>query len=308
MGNVEIAPAAMKSCKLCPRACGVNRYTGMGLCGCGIEPLVATVCLHRGEEPVISGRGGICNVFFARCNMNCVFCQNHQISRNEASGEDWLSSYPEIVDSIAAILDTGVGAVGFVSPSHQVYQMLIIIEQLQQRGYSPRIVYNSNGYDSVETLKQLEDVVDIYLPDFKYFSNELALRYSHVRNYFEVATGAIREMYRQKGASLVVNDDGEAEWGLIIRHLVLPGSVDDSMNVLRFISTEISPKIHVSLMSQYFPPSNVQLDSNLNRTLHAEEYQEVVAVFNELEMRGWVQHMDSSQHYQPDFSSRNPFT
>lgn len=268
---------------------------------------MASICVHCGEEPVISGKSGICNVFFAHCNLKCVFCQNHQISRNCTTSADWLTSYSTIVERIESILNTGIKTVGFVSPSHQIQQMLQIIELLHQHGYFPRIVYNSNAYDRVETLKQLENVVDIYLPDFKYFSNTLSEQYSSAQNYFEVASSAIKEMYRQKGASLILNDDGEAEWGLIIRHLILPMCTSDSISILRYISQQISPKIHVSLMSQYFPPASIALPDNLKRTLLEQEYAQVVDVFNELEMRGWVQEMDSSACYQPNFEKENPF-
>ena len=297
----------LSSCKLCPRQCGVDRFRTVGFCGCTDEPLVASVCVHKGEEPVISGSSGICNVFFAHCNLRCVFCQNYQISRNTELANGWMDSYDQIVEQIVKILDTGISTLGFVSPTHQVYQMVQIIGLLNQRGYKPVVVYNSNGYDDVETLKQLENIVDIYLPDFKYSDNNLAISCSSAPNYFYYASMAIREMYRQKGASLITNSNELAEWGLIIRHMVIPGCTDDSIKLLRYIADEISPKIHISLMSQYYPPQGLDLKSNLSRELYADEYEKVMAIFNELELRGWMQELNSSANYRPDFNKITPF-
>lgn len=297
----------LTSCNLCPRGCGVNRLQTVGFCGCTDRPLVASICVHRGEEPVISGNTGICNVFFAHCNLRCIFCQNHQISRNSTSDAAWLVSYDQIVEQIVKILDSGVGALGFVSPTHQVFQMVQIVNRLHDLGYKPIIVYNSNGYDSVSTLQQLENVVDVYLPDFKYFDNSLALKCSFAVNYFDIASHAIAEMYRQKGASLITNADGVAEWGLIIRHLVLPGCAHDSTNLLRYIANEISPNVHVSLMSQYFPPAQLNLPGNLGRKLRHDEYQQVLEVYYQIGLRGWAQELDSAENYQPDFLNNEPF-
>ncbi|HCT29416.1 MAG TPA: radical SAM protein, partial [Bacteroidales bacterium] len=209
-----------QNCKCCPHNCNVNRTIGeVGICKTNDNPLVASVFLHKGEEPVISGEKGICNVFFAHCNLQCIYCQNYQISKNLSNDKKWKKSIGEVVDEIVSILNIGVKLLGFVSPSHQIKQMLEIIDELQRRGFKPVIVYNSNGYDSVETLKMLDGIVDVYLPDFKYNSNKLAYEYSGVNDYFEVATSALLEMYRQKGSTILLDDDGLIEFQLIHHHL-----------------------------------------------------------------------------------------
>lgn len=220
----------------------------------------------------------------------------------------WLTNTSIIVDEIKRILETGISMLGFVSPSHQVAQMVEIINALNKSGYKPIIVYNSNGYDKVETLKKLEGIVDVYLPDLKYYNSNLAFRYSGVSDYFQVASNAIKEMYRQKGSSLILNNEGLVEFGLIIRHLVLPGYADDSINLLNFLADEVSPKLHVSLMSQYYPPAELSLPAELNQHVGINEYKKVVDVLENHGFRGWVQDIESNQYYRPDFESSNPFT
>lgn len=307
MLSVPNSDTTLEACSLCPHQCGANRHAGVGRCGVSAQPVVASVCLHRGEEPPISGSVGICNVFFAGCNLRCAFCQNHQISRHGAAQPSWLISYTAIANSIEQCLQRGATAVGFVSPSHQLAQMLRIVEELHRRGLHPRIVYNSNGYDSPQMLRLLEGVVDVYLPDFKYANNALALAFSGVERYVETATAALAEMYRQKGASLVLNDNGEAEFGLIVRHLVLPGQLDNSIAALRLLVERISPRLHVSLMAQYYPPEGLSLPSPLNRSLTPQEYADVLTEYNALGLRGWAQELSSAQTYRPNFDAEAPF-
>ncbi len=304
-GNVILD---LSKCTACPRNCGVNRYTKEGFCRIGVEPIVSSVFPHKGEEPVISGKKGICNVFFAHCNLQCVFCQNYQISRNNAYSSRWLAGVEPVVKEIISILDTGVTHLGFVSPSHQVPQMLEIISLLNKRGYKPITVYNSNGYDNVETLKALEGLIDVYLPDFKYYDGTLSWQYSGVTDYFEVAGKAVKEMYRQKGSSLVINEEGLVEFGLIIRHLVLPEHSADSIAIFKFLAEEISPRLYISLMSQYYPPSGLKMPYTLGRHVSAKEYNRIVNVLHKYGFRGWVQELESSQYYRPDFSADSPFS
>jgi len=256
---------------------------------------------------VLSGTKGICNVFFAHCNMQCIYCQNHQISRNELFDNSWAMSIDRAVEKVIQQLDCGIRLLGFVSPSHQVCQMVEIIDRLNRKGYRPTIVYNSNGYDKVETLKELEGIVDVYLPDFKYHSDQLGQKYSSTPNYFGVATKALREMYRQKGNVLILGEDNLAESGIIVRHLVLPGHANDSIKVLENIAVEVSGNLHISLMSQYYPTASTEGFWPLNRQLQPEEYNMVVKRYQELGFRGWIQRMDSSGYYTPDFSKRIPF-
>jgi len=299
---------SLEECKNCPRNCGVDRTNGSnGYCHCNDKPLISSIFLHKGEEPVISGTKGICNVFFAHCNLQCIYCQNHQISVNSTYDSTWQMSIEEATEKIMSYLNIGVKLLGFVSPSHQLHQMVQIIESVWAKGYKPIVVYNSNGYDSVESLMALEGLVDVYLPDFKYFDNLLGQRFSNVNNYFDVASKALKEMYRQKGSTILLDDDGLIESGVIIRHLVLPGCSNDSVNVLKYIANEISPNLRISLMSQYYPTEHVSTKSGLNRKISHSEYQKVVAKMEELGFDGWVQELESSDHYKPDFLSHIPF-
>lgn len=298
----------IEKCELCPRKCRANRMKRQfGYCNCSDDPLISSIFLHQGEEPVLSGTKGICNVFFAHCNLQCIYCQNHQISRNNYFEPSWVLGYSDIVATICRQLDTGIKLLGFVSPSHQVVQMCGIIEKLFQKGYHPRIVYNTNCYDDINTLKELEGIVDIYLPDFKYFDNFLGLKYSDVPDYFTIAAKAFKEMFRQKGSTLLVDSEGIAESGIIVRHLALPSHSDDSIRIFEFLAEEFSAQLHVSLMAQYYPTNQVKEFYPLNRTISLAEYSRVVHKVEEIGFRGWIQELSSSKFYQPDFSKNNPF-
>ncbi len=299
----------LENCRLCPRNCQVNRLNGeLGYCQAGSGFDIASISVHLGEEPVISGKNGICNVFFSHCNLQCVYCQNYRISGRDCQPVGPKRSLPEIVNSIKSILNGGVESLGFVSPTHMVPQMKTIIRALHEEDFFPYIVYNTGAYDSVEILKSLEEWVDVYLPDFKYADPDLARRYSDAGNYPEMAGRAIKEMYRQKGSTLRLNEKGIAEWGLIVRQLVLPGAVDNSKNALRYLAGEISERISVSLMSQFYPVKQVSKIPDLNRKLTRTEYEEVVKEMEDLGFtKGWVQDHESADFYLPDFDSENPF-
>lgn len=296
----------MINCLQCPRKCGINRFDSFGYCHSGMLPMVSSVCIHHGEEPVISGKKGICNVFFCHCNLTCIYCQNHQISRNhdKVIGEEL--SFEELANRIISILDTGIDMLGFVSPSHFSLQMVETIRLLHTKGYFPTVVYNSNGYDDVETLRRIEGYIDIYLPDFKYSDSSLAARFSDATDYTETALQAIEEMYRQKGADLTIDKDGLARKGIIVRHLVLPGHIENSKGVLRTIAG-IDPQLHLSLMAQYYPPFSMKY-AELNRRLTESEYEEVLDCLDELGLEnGWIQDLDSADNYQPDFDKKEAF-
>lgn len=256
---------------------------------------------------MLSGPRGICNVFFRSCNLRCTYCQNYQISRADGEPAE-LVGVDRVMARIEQLLRTGLKAVGFVSPSHYVPQVIELIDRLEQRSPRPRLVYNTNAYDRVDVLKTLEGRIDIYLPDLKYMDERLGRELSGVPRYPETATEAIREMYRQVGSSLWLDDDGDAVRGLIIRHLVLPGYVENSKAVLRWIASELSPSVHISLMAQYYPTPEVRNHPSLGRTLHPDEYAEVVEEFERLGFyRGWVQELESERHYRPDFDQDHPF-
>jgi putative pyruvate formate lyase activating enzyme len=299
----------LSECTLCPRECGVNRFEeGSGYCGADAGMNIASICIHRGEEPSISGPEGICNIFFSGCNLRCLYCQNHEISRPGSSCLSRSFGYEEALDEIEKILSKGIKAVGYVSPSHVVPQVRALIRGLNKRGLKPITVYNTNSYDKKETLRSLESIIDVYLPDYKYVSPELAKRFSDASGYPEIAFRAITEMYYQKGSVMTTDDDGRADKGMLIRHLVLPGHAEESKKVLRTIAEEISTGVHLSLMSQYNPTSRVKDHPDLGRTLYKEEYEAVTEELWNLGFRnGWVQDLDSSRNYWPDFIRDNPF-
>ncbi|MEW6051506.1 MAG: radical SAM protein [Candidatus Zixiibacteriota bacterium] len=300
---------ALKDCTQCPRQCHADRSSNkLGYCRSGMDFSIGSICAHRGEEPVISGPHGICNIFFTHCNMQCVYCQNWQISRRDSIVQDSKLELQQIIAPIEAILDQGSKAVGFVSPSHFIPQVRVIIDTLTAIGRSPVFVYNTSSYDKKDTIASFEDKIQVYLPDLKYLDNRLAGAYSDTPEYVEHATAAIKEMFRQKGANIYVDDDGCILFGMIIRHLVIPGQVENSKAVLRWIADELSPDVHVSLMSQYHPNPAVAGHPRLGRVLHTDEYAQVVDEFERLGFhRGWVQELNSPQNYRPDFNQDHPF-
>jgi len=312
-----------KECTICPRDCRVNRLQApTGYCKTGSGFHISSIFNHRGEEPAIGGKYGICNIFFSGCNLQCIFCQNHEISFiGKSTPENQEISWPskihslqpeltleEVIQGIIRILDQGISAVGFVTPSHVVPQVKEIISELRNRGRNPIFVYNTNAYDKAETIRDLESYIDVYLPDFKYMDASLALKFSDAPGYPEIALASIREMYRQKSSSLIINEDGYAESGLIIRHLVIPGHVNNSLAVLRAIAEKISTGVCISLMSQYLPNKYVKNKPDLNRCLYAEEYQHVIDEMENMGFRkGYFQDIASPSNYSPDFSKDHPF-
>lgn len=297
------------ACELCPRSCRVNRNAGqLGYCGRDAGLNIASICLHRGEEPPINGKNGICNIFFSGCNLRCIFCQNYQISRPDETSSGNQYTLNQAIEAIKAYLDNGIEAIGFVSPTHLSPYIKDIIERINQYGHKPVTVYNTNAYDRVDIIQGLEGYIDVYLPDFKYYNEVISSKYSDAHDYPEVAKKAILEMYRQKGSTVVLDDNGRAVTGLIIRHLVIPGQEEDSIAILKWIASWLSPSVSISLMSQYYPTENVINHPDLGRTLNIEEYHKVVEAMKELGLhKGWIQHSDSTDTYRPDFRYKHPF-
>ena len=294
------------SCSKCPRKCSVQP----GFCNAdSSKPEAAAVYAHTGEEPPLVGRRGISNIFFAHCNLQCCYCQNHEISRSAVDASRIaLHGIDAIIEATAESLKQTENIVGLVSAAQYSDLVEPIVEGLHARGLYPTIVYNSNGYESVEVLRRIAGLVDIYLPDFKYADSGLAKRYSNAADYPEVAGLALKEMYNQKGSSLPTDDDGIAFRGLIVRHLVLPGQTENSIRCLEWLADNLSPNIHVSLMAQYFPPDGVALPDQLNRRLTEEEYAEVVEAFQRMGFtRGWVQELEAADNYKPHFNQKTSF-
>ncbi|MBQ8703325.1 MAG: hypothetical protein IJ524_02990 [Bacteroidales bacterium] len=300
----------MEGCRLCPRACGVERTGARGFCGAGEGLEVGTVCVHRGEEPPLNP---IVNVFFAHCNLQCIYCQNWQISKRAVSGERRVESVDALADRICSLFSTlhsplASPMLGLVTAAHYADRLPALLDAVRRRGCSPTVVYNSSGYESVDTLRSLEGLVDVYLPDFKYMDATLAAAYSHAADYPAVAQAALREMRRQVGAGLKTDEAGRAYRGLIVRHLVLPGAVENSLRCLKWLADEFPFGLHLSLMAQYFPPQP-GLPAPLDRTVSTEEYATVVARAEALGLTdGWTQELEARDNYRPDFDNTdNPF-
>lgn len=266
---------SLTGCQVCPRKCGADRFRNRGVCQGGLLPRVSRAGLHLWEEPCISGERGSGTVFFSGCSLQCVFCQNHSISQG-GQGKEITA------DRLAAIFDEltrqGAHNINLVNVSHYAEQL----EAVFAGGYRKKIpfVYNSSGYDCVDTLKRLEGIIDVYLPDLKYCDNTLALRYSGVSDYAQQAEAALQEMYRQKG-NLVIGDQGLAETGVLIRHLILPGQVQDSFRVIDRIESMFSNRAFLSLMSQYVPCGKAALFPEINRKLTTYEYDKVCSYCSE---------------------------
>ena len=294
-------------CECCPRKCGVNRLAGRtGFCRIAAGAQIAHAGLHFGEEPPISGTRGSGTIFFAGCNLRCVFCQNHQISQEFQTSQTQTLTADGLADEMLRLADAGAHNINLVSPSHVVFQAADAVVAAKARGLAIPIVYNSNGYDSVDALRQVHGLVDIYLPDIKYLSNDLARRYSGADDYADIIPGVLREMLRQVG-HLQLDDDGIARRGLLVRHLVLPGAVVDSRACLAFLA-QLSPATHVSIMSQYSPQYRAADHPEINRPLTAGEYDEVTDYALELGLENaFIQELGSRHRYLPDFNRDRPF-
>lgn len=295
----------LSSCELCPRQCRANRLEGeRGFCGAGARLEVAHFGPHFGEEPPLSATRGAGTIFFTHCNLKCCFCQNHQIS-HEGVGREMDE------DRLAAVMlelqRRGCHNLDLVTPTQYLPLVLEALTHAVPRGLTIPLVYNSGGYESVETLKFLEGVVDVYLPDWKYGEGDLGLRYSGVSDYPAVCEAAVQEMHRQVG-DLVLDEEGVAQRGLIVRHLVLPSHFANSEKALTRLVSLLSPSVRVSLMAQYAPQFGAAHDPDLNRTLRAEEYAAAQALMERLEFdEYYLQELGSSETYLPDFRSSTPF-
>jgi len=299
---------SFSNCQLCPHKCRVNRLQGeIGICNSNPDYNIAAICQHFGEEPVFDSEFGVCNIFFGSCNLSCIYCQNYQISDKSYKSESY-KNIDDVIYYITEILDKGCRYVGFVSSSHFLPHVEEIILTLRGLNYNPIFIYNSNGFENVDSLKKLENLIDVYLPDYKYVFNDIAFEYSEIENYSEISLEAIKEMYRQKGNTLRLSKHNEIESGLIIRHLVLPGNIENSKAVLKSIAENISPRVCLSLMSQYTPINKVRNHPILGRVINKMEYEEVKSFMYELGItNGWTQEYDSTTHYKPDFNNINPF-
>jgi putative pyruvate formate lyase activating enzyme len=307
--RVERLEARLAECDICPRECGAHRLKGeVGACNSGYLPIVSSVGAHHGEEPVLSGSRGSGTVFFGNCNMRCVYCQNHQISQDPVAQRRFEVTTRVLAERMLYLQD-GLHChnINLVTPSHFVPQIVRALLEAVPKGLSLPLVYNTSSYDSLKTLLELDGVMDIYLADIRYASNEYGRKYSRVRGYVEHSRAAIREMQRQVG-DLVLDDEGIAQRGLIVRHLILPNGIAGSEDSLGWLVREVSPRVAVSVMSQYYPSHRAYRYKELNRKIRPEEYAEVVKLVEKFGIEnGWLQGMPSAENYLPDFLMDKPF-
>ncbi len=310
--RVEALEALLERCTVCPRDCFNNRLNDeIAACYSGRLPIVSSYTPHFGEEPGLVGAKGAGNIFFGNCNLRCVYCQNYQISQTHKQQLKNEVSHERLAEMMLELQSKGCHNVNFVSPTHFAPQMARAILIAAERGLRLPIVYNTNAYDSVEVLRLLEGIVDIYLPDLKYAEDEAGYVYSKVRRYKEVARSAIAEMFRQVGHELVVGEDGLVKRGLIVRLLVLPNDIAGVGESLEWIRDELSPRVAVSLMAQYYATHQAATNNRyvlLSRRISENEWLRAVDALQEMGMQeGWMQEFDgASFYYRPDFN--NPDT
>jgi putative pyruvate formate lyase activating enzyme len=271
--RVAKALSTLTCCILCPRMCRVNRLAGeLGVCRTGRQAMISSYSPHFGEEDPLVGRDGSGTIFFTHCNLRCVFCQNYDISH---LGEGYEIEPSDLSNIMIRLQEQGVHNINFVTPSHVVAQILEALPQAIEQGLHIPLVYNSSGYDSVETLELLDGIVDIYMPDLKFADSDVARRYCNAPDYPEQAKAAVREMHRQVG-DLVMNEQGIAERGVLVRHLVMPEGKAGTYELMKFLAEEVSQNTYVNIMNQYRPCGGAAQFSELSRALTLAEYQQAL--------------------------------
>ena len=289
-----------QKCILCPHKCKVDRNAGkLGRCKAGKNIKIALYSTHNFEEPCISGKKGSGTVFFSNCNLNCIYCQNYEISQLGKGKEITIENLAEI---FLIQQSKKVENINLVTPTSYAEQIKEAIILAKAKGLKIPIIYNTNGYENIETLKMLEGYIDIYLPDLKYYYDKTAKKYSKIDNYFKIATKAIKEMYRQVGETKI-DKNGIIKKGLIIRHLVLPGNIQNSKKILKYIKENIDPKVYISIMAQYFPTYKAKEDSKINRKLTKKEYEEIEDFVYSLNLEnGYLQELgEHEEEYVPNW-------
>ena len=288
--RIAEAQQRLSPCRVCPRHCKVDRLSDeKGICQTGVKAVVSSCAPHFGEESPLVGSGGSGTIFFTHCNLLCIFCQNYEISH---LGQGIETDPGQLAAMMLSLQRQGCHNINFVTPSHVVPQILVALPKAIEKGLTVPLVYNSSGYDSLETLKLLEGIVDIYMPDFKFWDKDLAKRYAKAPDYPEVAQRAILEMYRQVG-DLVMDDEGVAVKGLLVRHLVMPGSLEETREILRFLAREVSVDTYVNVMDQYRPCGEACHCPPIDRTLTGGEYQQALklardAGLQRLDEKDWL--------------------
>ena len=288
------------NCNLCNWKCNVDRENKLGVCKCGYLPKLALASVHMWEEPCISGTNGSGTVFFTGCNLKCDFCQNYKISQEGFGKEISVERLSEI---FIELQEKNVHNINLVSPTQYANHIIEAIKIAKQNGLKIPIVYNTNSYETVETIKLLDGFADIYLPDLKYMADDIALKYSKVPNYFETATNAISEMVNQVGYP-ILDEYGIMKKGVIIRHLVLPGHLTETKKVINWVNDNFGDKVYLSIMAQYFPTYKCKDGPYLNRKLSQKEYDIVLDMIKEVS-NGYIQELSNcEEEYVPEFDLR----
>ena len=291
----------LEKCEICPHNCKVNRAQGqIGRCRCNDKIKIALVSTHEYEEPCISGKNGSGTVFFSNCNLNCMYCQNYEISQ---LGKGREITIDELADIFLKQQEKGVNNINLVTPTMYAYHIIEAIKIARKNGLNLPIIYNTNGYEKVETIKALDGYIDVYLPDLKYYSDILSKKYSNVDKYFEIATKAIKEMYKQVGQA-TFNEEGIIQKGVIIRHLVLPNHLQNTKHILKWIKENLGD-IYVSIMAQYFPTYKAKGDSLIGRKLTKKEYKEIENFLYTLDLKnGYIQELgEHEEEYVPEWDA-----
>ena len=283
----------LQKCEICPHKCKIDRTKNqVGRCKSKDTVKVALASIHNFEEPCISGRNGSGTVFFSNCNLSCEFCQNYEISQQGLGKEISIERLAEIFIEQQS---RGADNINLVSPTSYAVQIIEAIKIAKNNGLKIPIIYNTNGYETIETLKLLEGYIYIYLPDLKYAENDLAKKYSKIENYFEIATSAIKEMYRQVGKN-EYDENGIIKAGIIIRHLILPNHTENSKKVLKWIAENMPKNITVSVMAQYFPTYKAKEIKDINRKITKYEYQKIENYLYSLDLEnGYIQEMGNNE-------------
>jgi putative pyruvate formate lyase activating enzyme len=312
--RVERLYSLLASCTVCPRDCGNNRLENvLASCASGLHPVVSSRTAHFGEEPALSGTRGAGNIFFGNCNLRCVYCQNYQISQDFAAQRKNEVAVERLAEMMLELQERGCHNIGLVSPTHYAPQAAKAVLLAAREGLRLPIVYNTNAYDSVEVLRLLGGVVDVYLPDFKYADSASGWLYSKVPDYAERSREALIEMYRQKGSGLLLDEEGTLVSGLLVRMLVLPENVAGISESLAWIAETLSPRVAISLMSQYYPihrAADHEKYSALSRSITAAEWEEALAALESNGMENGYQQefQTANKYYRPDFRDREtPF-
>lgn len=302
--------AMLSACDICPHNCGNNRLKNeIARCYSGYLPVVSAYCPHFGEEPALVGTNGVGNIFLGNCNLRCVYCQNYQISQNWKVESKNTVSFERMAEMMLELQAKGCHSIGFVSPTHFVPQIVRALSLAIPQGLNLPLIYNTNAYDSVDVLKLLDGIFDIYLPDLKYADDEFGYRYSKVKSYRAISRAAIKEMFRQTGCELVYGEDALVKRGLIIRHLVLPNDIASSEETFEWIATELDKRVTLSVMAQYYPTHKAATTELLDRRIRESEYNKVLFLLDKYGLEnGWAQEFESQDYYQPDFANREePF-